>query len=729
MKKIEVAALAALIALGPSCQVQKSQPSKAPIETYSVIEDTNALRSLPSQIPDHFRDYLGHDFSEKFAKYIERVESGSVISPIQTESGLPIFAEFQLPLRYSSLYDDFEHKYHLRAPKDPLTATTVVICMGGEDSATNLTAGGGNYWVLYIPSRPSMNYQLLSEGDFWQMKKQAERLYPHLAKLDTYLFGDGKGSESALLYANNYRAEFEGVAVASPSTLSGLPNLDGIALTCFTGEKNSLEATRMKKWVERLQQRGNRRAQMVHGGFQKGVTALLAQPKASSVEGVVTFTDFQYAKPFKWLTVLGKKSEQEPIRIEVKQTEGELEIIASNASSLRVIRSHELGFPQSVTKIRFQGMLYTVPKSSDSLLLGAEEHFDSWNSKTKTPPGFHHFFTSEPVYIVYLDHGKEQGYLTKCETMARTLSRMQFLGCPDFDVRLPMMGVTRYKESVLPRHRAIFIGDHLTLKEFIEIDPGYYPIQFIQGEVGVHGERIDLPFASTDLYAYGMTYPPEEEGALSLALLLSASDEEGLQKLSDHYLSATSLYRSSDLRLWGRAEGNYHFAGEYTFDCYWGKSDIPTVELSVPLQSHKVWQAFIQDILVEEGMTDAVITSKLINDILPAPTELSIAAIKNYLIDNQFVVIKLKNNKGTAALAPHLQSFMGVADIANRIARSRRLLVDAAVLDLLAPEDFAHFDYELLPYSLHEMTIKRLKKNKSAFGRSLIRVGNFIAYD
>ena len=65
--------------------------------------------------------------------------------------------------------------------------------------------------------------------------------------------------------------------------------------------------------------------------------------------------------------------------------------------------------------------------------------------------------------------------------------------------------------------------------------------------------------------------------------------------MANNYLTATALYRDSDLRVWVKDGPSYFPAGEFTFDSYWGTSALPSTALDVPPQRREVWDTFVRD--------------------------------------------------------------------------------------------------------------------------------------
>ena len=738
-----------------SCQICRSLgfPCKnPPCTTYTYEEEsetkavnTEVFNTIFDPLPESVKNHFDDNFNTELQQYAIRY------SPKQTEINLrlqlslrpqrlPHIPDFTMPLRFESRYDGYVTHYQLRSPKTLHEGQAFVLILG----ALKTSLADMNYtrddWVLHIPSRPNMNYQLVAEGDLWSIVNDIQELYPQLKTLPHYLVGLGDAADAALYFANRYRCHFHGVAFSGGKLGKGLPNLDSLPVVYFPSESEPHSSVwGQHHLITSLNIRGNNNAKVITGTLSQAITTLASCAPTSTLTPFI-FEDYSDAQIWPWLRVTAKKSEKEPVIATSTINGDELVLNIPNASSVNINRSEAMGFPAAVNKIRFNENLFAFQHRTESIILGEEEIHHSSNKKSNTPPEFRNFFCHEPLYIVYQDQGASALYLQQAAVFADALSKLKLLGFPSVNIQLPLLPLSEYHSEQLPDHRIIAIGQPYTLSKLLSTNESYYPVTVGPEGVRLRYHSLSLPFSRFDGVAYKLTYPPEKEGPLKLAMLLAAHNEKGLQVLSQHYLSATALYRSSDLRLWIQQDQSYLLAGEYHFDSYWGCSDCPSAELEIPPISKSVWEEYFRELLIAESRLPTMIISPIVDEQLSPPTNLTIASLCDYAPERHFAVVhftretppnvvrRLINNIDNAV-------FMGfndlnpatVAGLAKIVKHKQSVLVDAQVIEALSATERGCLDYFLFPYSLHEMIIKKFIADKTLIGKELIKLNNYLA--
>jgi hypothetical protein len=715
----------------------KQNVAMAPIEESEELEELLALPISPwdgvitqiKELPDAIREKLSDDYILQLENYLSQQALGYTPEELGVDlslkdTQLPLIPGFTTPLKFKSPYDKYAHHYLLKAPIHPETSKSVLILLGDLSITTKERIDPSlNDWVVYIPSRANMNYQLTAEGDFWALLKELETLYPQIGQNKKFIIGIDTAADAALLFANNYPAEFSGVAYSGGKICLNLANLDSRPVVNFTSvtahSRSSLWGE--KKLINRLQARGNDKSLAIDGKITEAIKNLhelanLPKPLLPSL----TFEDYHHAQLAPWLKVMSKFSEEEPASIEGEVSGDELVLKSHNVAAVTLSRENSLGFPKGICKVRFNEKLYVFQKSKSKITLGEDVSDGSWKHKGNLPSGFMNFFRREPVYILYEDTRVSDSYKKQAQSFAEALSQVNFVGFRNFNVRLPVLPLSEYDAEELPAHRVIVIGQQATLRSLMNENPSYYPITVLPNEILVNYESLKTPYKEVDTVAYGLIYPPEKKGKQKLCLHLAANDLKGLQTLQDNYLSGTSLYRQEDLRLWVKKKNKYDYAGDMTFDTYWSNSNLEKANLTMPQLANETWEIFLQDLLtISSGVANLATGPLSMQDVKP-PRELTPSHLHSYIPDHKFAVVKASSRTSSATI----NRLKGNAAIPQG---RTQFLVTEEQLQNLSEQELSSIQFDWLPYSLHEMIFKKLRANPREFGRELLRINNLIA--
>ena len=655
-----------------------------------------------------------------------------VSTPVEKE---PTAINLSTPSLHYSIYDKTQLPYLLYQIEPEKEPEAFIIHLGLSENLPEISPTPA--WIAHIPSREAMNYQLFAEGDFWNILKEIYSKNSELLQLPKILLGTDSGNNAALSFANNYRSSFDAILFSGGSLGLNLPNLDNFPIVYSPLNDQSLSTPWGRDFlIKRLQDRGNPYAH-TEKDFQTALNKLISiskkDPSLSNISYV--FNNYQHSQAFPWLKVISKNSEAEPVKITVKTMEDELIIEALNAYSLQITKNKK--FPKKIEKIRVNGSLYTFTKKTKKLLIGGD-HLQLSAKKNDTPPGFLNFFRNEPLIIVYQDKEEKESFIIKAEELAKSLASLKFSGFPLLNASIEVLPLSSYKKKKLPVHRAIFIGKHKQLQNILSNDSEYFPIQLKNNAISILNKPLPLPQDKITSTAYGMIYPPEKLGDLKLAMLLSANDTEGLEVLKKNYLSATALYRESDVRLWTKQDKDFVFSGEFTFDSYWGKTDIPTKVVSIPRQSQQTWNDFLESLVVLYSQTKHKLINSFTSQNLLTPTDLSIASLNSFISEQSFSIISLQGGKNSSAERKILKKIMNkqklnfenlenfeqkiTIDCSSLIKKKALVLVDNLDLNELSQEERASINYELLPYSLKEITLQSFEKSPEDFSKGLVQM-------
>ncbi|MBB65066.1 MAG: hypothetical protein CMO81_08385 [Waddliaceae bacterium] len=739
--------LAAGLLLGISSCQQSKQNTNIALPEYQETSAWEAFQDRLSTLPLFIQDQLGPNFYALIEQYASTPEGQKVIASLrvqfaQSPKYLPIFPNFSIPLRHKSIYDNTTIDYIVHAPEHPEKSGAVVIYLGDQDPLLSL-AKKQNCWQLSIPSRKNMNYQLLAEGDFWNILEQVTALYPQIQQFRPIIVGQGDAADAALYLANHYPTRFTGVVYSGGKIGFNVPNLDQIPIVYVENDQYPAGSPwGGEQLLERLQNRNNRRAHIEkRGGLFAGIKHLI-ESNDTEIPGPIQFSDYQYAQIQPWLKVLSKKNESAAVSIKVWFKNEELYVEGQNIRCFQLDCHPSLNFPSNVNRVRFNGELFAFQNHGGRINIGHEDVSSSWQKKAQHPGFFLNFFRNEPLVLLYQDKKHNEEYLKQAKQFANTLSQLNISGLPPVDVQLPLIPLSDYKPEKLGAHRAIIVGHPSAVEPILSKNYDELPIQRTPQKVLINHQAISLPYPNFDRVAYGVIYPPEEDSFLKVALILAAEDTEGLSTLQRYYTSATALYKENDLNLWVRNQNEYVFANDRTFDSFWGNSSIHDAMLAIPEQSHEVWERYLQEILIEESGIPALATSSLVEDYAPVPNQLNLNQLKFMIPEQHFARIKLGRNTGTILgnkllSATQDLSTYGLADLIDlespvpqitdgKLKKNQYIVIDANALSTLSDFERGQLQYEILPYSLRELVFQRVQKDPVAVGRELIRLSNVL---
>lgn len=654
---------------------------------------------------------------------------------------LPIFPGVNIPLHFISPYDSYTSTYSIKAPRNANNTHSVVLLLGEECISQQNHLESDQFWSISIPSRPHMNYQLLSEGDFWNILEEIYDLYPQLRLAKTYLIGMGESSDAALLFANNYRGHFQGLAFSESRLGLTLPNLDHFPIVHFK-KPSSIDSSPWggKRLIDRLKMRNNMQAQSIDGGIQEAALQLISLSQESTDIAPYTFENYQYSQITPWLTVMSKKSERTPTTLSAKIVGEEIHVDAPNVKSLKITPSPSLPFFKKIKRLILNDRVFNIPiKHKNTLYIYDDSPLPVWKRKTTIPGGLVNFFRKEPLYILFQDQGAEKSFLLEVKNFAKTFSQLKFFGFPPLQAKLPIIALSQYSPESLPAHRIIAIGQNSFIKPILEKKEGYLPNP---------QKRIYKPLKNQ--IAFGIVYPPEQASSLKLALLLSAEDILGLKVLQDYYTSATSLYNEADFLVWEKKENDYTLLEEETFNSFWKKSSPSTLLIQTPPQKQIVWESYLEELLIQESRIGKMVITPLIDSNLSVPSLLTYESLYLSIPEKHFAVVTLKGSTAHL-LADKLFSAMDnpvIKGFSNdlfsndsskqehsiflrRMKKDERvkMLVDSSALESLSPEETQLLDYYIFPYSLQEMLLKKISFDRENFGKDFLRLANALLND
>lgn len=638
--------------------------------------------------------------------------SQELAQPKERESSTPY-----IEVQYHSAADRYQMRAMVLPPLSGRPPEAAVLLLGDYEVYKDYLRSKDNIAKVWIPSRPGLNYQLLAEGDLWGCWEQCVAQFPALKSLPLYLAGQGVAAEAATQLANNYRARIKGIAIGAEPRQLNVPNLDYLPVVAY--EQSG------QRFIARLTQRGNAQATTIKGSLADAVKLLMRSPMQADHLAPYSFDDNRYGKPWPWLKVIARQSEDQPVTISAQIDGEQLELQGQNFTAVAVDRSPESGFPEAVSSLRFGGKLYALQdEGTGTVILGEPSGQLRWRRKADNASGFRSFYDGSPTIVVYQDDGAQRDYLELARELAQKLSSLHLQGLPTLDVDLPLLPLSRYKPSRHAPHRLIVIGKHRVLRTLVERSPGYLP----------------LPGQGQQSRAYSLIYPPEDQTDISLACLISADNVAGLQALSEHFSKATVLGERSDLIVWSERDSGYIRKSTRTFNSYWGESSPHLHAMTIPRQSPETWDQFLEELLMQETDSRYMILPSLVSYRYSMPTELSSHNLTQWIPERHFALVTAYGVPSAGALralmqasrATHLSGMEPFLDPAAKhpeIAadslrrQTLKILVDYAVLQQLSEQERSLIGYELLPYSLHEIIQQRLESDQRAFVRDLLRQG------
>jgi hypothetical protein len=709
----------------------------------------NTIKSSLAALPTHVQDRLAKDFYPSIESQIQKNQLGKkffqkVFQDLSNKPrSFPLISEITLSLEHKSIVDGGATNYHLRLPDKVKSAQPLVIFLGGpQDFPQDITQVPAA--LAFINSRKGMNYQLLAEADFINTIKDIRLLFPVLKKSPIYLVGQGDHADSALLLANNYFSDIEGLAFSGGKIGLDLKNLDLLPITHYDSKETEKEPPwGGKKFIQTLQKRGNSKANYSTRTLAWVLNELINNKKEAKKITNYTFSDYQFSQVTPWLRVIAKKSEFDPVKVSIKIKEDVLHIDGFNIASCEVHRFHPQ-FPSKVSRIRLNNHLFTFLKNREYLYIGSNSIEPAWNHKSTYSSGFINFFKNEPLFIIYQSEDASVEFLKQAKEMASKLAHLEIVGYPKMNTNISMLTLQEYLDKT-PRidHRAIIIAKENLGKKLIQVSSDYLPISHSSNSLNIFEKEV---YNGNDQYAYGISYPPEAKGALKQALLICANDPQGLETLKGHFTIATAFENTSDLILWRKKENEqaYQRVFETTFNDSWLSSFRSKTLLTTPLFQEKVWKFYLKDLLTEASQTSNLILPPLVDSFIPVPTQLSHKSISSFIPNKYFAKVKISSWRSTRVLNKLLNDmkgpiFLSMGDLLefdlennkprfnNKVIKEKKritFLLEARQLQNLSPKDLSEIDYEILPFSIQELLLQKIMNDKANLGKELITLSN-----
>lgn len=711
--------------------------------------DWSRVRTALNSLDERVKQSLDARFVLFLEKQIEQKKLDKAYFPRvysqleQNSQQLPTFPGMELLLQHLSLFDQKALPYQVYLPQDLSTSMPVLVFMGKpEEFPADVQKVPAVQ--LFVPSRPGMNYQLISEADFLNTLEDFKNLYPFLSKSPFYLVGQGEHADSALLMANNYYSRFEGLAFSGGKIGVDLRNLHLLPIVHYPSpEADNSFPLGGRKLIQMLNKRGNAKAQYATRDLARVLNDLIRSKKDTLPISNYSFSDYQYANVTPWLKVISKKSEFDPVNVTLEVKGDVLFIEGFNIASCEIDRFHP-SFPyKDISRIRLNQHLFSFPANRGKVYVGSNSIEPVWNHKSYYPSGFNNFFRNEPVYIVYQSEQASKEYLQKVRTLANRLARLEFVGFPQFQAKLPMISLEEYITKDLPDHRAIIIAQENLARKVLQVSSDYLPISRQGQHINVF-EKALLPDSAS--YAYGMIYPPEAKGKLKLALVLCSDDADGLQALQSHYTMATSFEDPADLILWQKKPKDPSYIRTFTtcFNDSWGSSYKSKTLLTTPEFSEKVWKFYLKKLLIDKSGTENLILPPLVDSFMNVPTKLSYESISDFVPNKYFAKIRLSSWRSTGIVNKLLEQMKGpvylsmgnLLEFAPDTKKPRfnkaeikkyrdiTFLIEAKQLQTLDKTELEEIDFEILPFSLRDMLLDKVLTDKASLGKDLITLSN-----
>jgi hypothetical protein len=730
------------------CGSKQSAESESIPRTTIVDLSSNhsALPDTPEELyyalADSVRETIAESFLPNLTSYLENNQWNTSLKDVQNQivanpNILPFLPGFNYEMVHRSIYDGAKLSYRIVSPTE--NPAFVIIYLGDADPS-QLEIQRDDCCVITIPSRAKLDYQLVAEGDFWNSLQEINTLLPRLTTRRTVLVSSTESADSALYFLDRYPGKFLGAAIGGSPKGIDFKNLDKASIVRY-GAANTHGLI-----FDLLESHGNRMVTERFASLGEAIVQLEKNPP-EVIEN--QFIDYQYNSPAPWFKIIAKRSEIEPTQVMIEQKGRSALVRGPNIASAMLIPP----FPEKLEVIEFEGNRIPINGIKQPTVIGESINCDEWALKSESPSGLMNFFRNEPVIVVYYNGLGVPGYLEKVKMMAESISTLQFKGLPKTDVKLPLVPLSEYEANKAGKHRLIYIGNELAAKSILEKNSGYWPVEaskngiVIKGvEIGVNGSKNSN---KSQRQAYSLFYPPEEQPNIVLALCLVGEDERAIDLLKEQFTSSTAFFRNEDVMIWTSESGidgagDYNFSWSGVFDSYWGYSDIPSFSIPVPQETARVWQAMLQDMMIEESQTENSILSPLINPYTSPPGELTYSSLEKFIPDRSFAIVTLRGS-ATSAIGDKLMGAtmnMQVRGFGAFISRKEgkvarfdptslqkgkvRFLVETSALRSLNTEELALIEYEFVPQSLHEMVLKRAKRRGEQFGKDLIRISNEI---
>ena len=686
-----------------------------------VSKDQEIARKLQDS---PFNEKLDPDFYEKLKNLEGKINFYQIAKQIGTKvRSMPLFKGLTIPLIHKSKFDNHKTNYQfIASPKTK--SNTLVIVMGDKESLKEIPSYLNTNFV-YIPSRASMNYHFLAEADFWGVLEDLYFLYPQLQSMRHFLLADHTASDAALLLANNYPGRFDALAYTGGSLGLKLSNLDNLSIIHYEDQANKAPKSPWggKKLIQRLRQRGNSYAKSINSGFKAAVNELLKTRETDYVLKNFQFEDEQFAKVNSSMEILAKKIQGDPVNLSAK-IKGKTIVI--DAENIRALFLQKKGKLKEMEQIVFNGQEQLFEKKSKIV----SESFFPKEAKTKAPTKLAHYFCNEALFIVYQDQFASEEFLKTAKEIASRFAKLDFFGLPKMPANLSLLSLSEYQRIDAPEHRIIAVGNPSIIPLILSKDPSYLPI-----------------YEGKENLAFSLSYPPQNNKKCKMVFSLIADKLQGLETLARHYHYATSLYENADLKLWVDEGSGYFLLKEELFNSFWQRQEPSQTLLYLPFQTKRLWKAFIKDLLIDYSGSNKWLLEPFFHQYLRPPERLSFRSLDEMLPEKHFAKIRLKGmaarnigNKLLKAITPleknglareliKTNSFGNEDFLFKEIKKPLEILVEAQGLEVLDQDELKLIDYEILPLSLRELFLDKIKNDREGFAKKILRLAKLLELD
>jgi hypothetical protein len=589
---------------------------------------------------------------------------------------------------------------------------------------------------VYFPSRPNMNYQLISQRDYKELMASLKKLVPSLEKAPLFLVGWKQSTQGALSLANQFPRDFSGVAVSGMTNQLNYKNLDTVPIICFSSISSLEEQQWMHAFIERLKARGNNKCLLSKDALQPTLKKLLTLQPFPSVLPKTHLNSYQQAKVTSWLTITQKQFEVDNASIEANLKASTLNIESENIASISIDTKKLKKLIPNLETVSFNNTLYDLSNTPKIWNIPESTKLSNY-AKHKIPSTFLSFYTQEPLQIVYQDNHSSPQFIEKAKDLALRLSKGEFLGTPIFNLKIQSSSLSSYiKNPPKHPHRLIAIGQNKSLEALFSET---FPILFEEDIVSIK-EVPQLWSSTLKDTAYSLIYPINPSSSLQLALLLVAEDNEGLESLDNFYNQATALLDPYDVRVWIKDSEGFYPISQGCFDSNWEQLSSSESFINIPSLSTEFWNEHLQNLILEKTQHTALIEASSPITSLQVPSKLTHKQLPLYLPERHFVSLKpfdlqqrnvinyllksFPDSLSIVGLDPYLihNKSSGMFQLSNEINYSKNISI---ALDLnlwnKVPQSIKEsVELHLIPVSLHEITLKTLKQSPLEFAQDLL---------
>lgn len=617
-----------------------------------------------------------------------------------------------LPLSFEakSAFDSKTLSFSALAPVNPERAQGVILHLNPSTFPSKPSLSD-DCWHISPSPRKAIGYRWTGEADLFRQLETLYSLYPETDNLPIFLYAPTPFSEEGFRLAGCFRAQFSALIFSGRQNRLSLQNLEQFPLIYLEGDNSDIGLFEGEGIIKAAKNRGNPLCASAKTFSQAVTFAKDYSRKKTALLPPYTYTDDRFSAPLPFLKVISRNNYQDPVTLSARFENGLFHITSFNVAAIEIDKTH---FPDGkLETVVWNETTFSLPDQSHVIL--GESPPQNTLTKSFHPSGFASFFREEPLYIVYQDRGAKPAYLTKALATAKRLSRFDLRGLPDTDLNYPMVPLSEYRSSSLPRHRAIFIGSQAAIEGFI-------PRWTLQ----------ELNRKNSD--AYGLIYPPEGLPKTDLALFLVAKDTAGLSRLDETFLSSTALFSKSDLQAYQKLDGAYAFAFEKTFDSYFGESKLPNLPLSLPSITALRWEAAGRSLLKSYSGADAIGLKKPLGKKTAPLNFVSYESLAKSLSSAPLAVIKIQTPAAYHTLSRLIKtspslSFEGLERFLESGTRNlsrealdseMTLLVDTPFLNSLNRAQLHALNPEPFPFTLDELVWTQLRENPETFTRLLL---------